>query len=92
MIQSFRCRDTEKLFKGISVKPFRAFEKVARRKLAMLNAATKLLDLKAPPNNKLEALKDDREGEHSIRVNKKWRVCFVWTPNGPEGVEIVDYH
>jgi len=62
------------------------------RKLAMLNRAASLMDLKIPPNNKLEALKGDRKGQHSIRVNDQWRVCFVWTEAGPANVEIVDCH
>jgi proteic killer suppression protein len=62
------------------------------RKLLMLNAAARLDDLRAPPGNRLEALKGDRKGRHSIRVNQQWRVCFRWTDNGPTNVEIVDYH
>jgi toxin HigB-1 len=65
---------------------------VAARKLDMLDAATKLSDLRSPPGNQLEALRGDRAGQYSIRVNRQWRVCFRWTPNGPESVEIVDYH
>ena len=67
-------------------------QRVAARKLAQLNAAESLDDLKAPPGNRLEALKGDRKGQHSIRVNQQWRVCFRWTVHGPEDVEIVDYH
>ncbi len=63
-----------------------------QRKLRMLDAALKLTDLKIPPNNQLEALKADREGQYSIHVNRQWRVCFRWTENGPSQVEIVDYH
>ncbi len=66
--------------------------RIAVRKLAMLNAANELDDLKSPPGNRLEPLKGDRLGQHSIRINDKWRFCFVWTPNGPEDVEMVDYH
>lgn len=62
------------------------------RKLAMLNAATRLDDLRIPPANRLEALKGNRKGQHSIRINDQWRVCFVWTDTGPDAVEIVDYH
>jgi toxin HigB-1 len=65
---------------------------VALRKLDMLDAATRLADLRSPPGNQLEALKGDRAGQHSIRINRQWRLCFRWTPNGPEEVEIVDYH
>jgi proteic killer suppression protein len=71
---------------------FRPFTAVAMRKLAMLNRAGALNDLRIPPGNHLEALKDDRKGQHSIRINKQWRVCFIWTSNGPANVEIVDYH
>lgn len=67
-------------------------ETVAMRKLAMLNRAAVLEDLRIPPNNRLEALQGDRQGQHSIRVNRQWRVCFVWTESGPKDVEIVDYH
>ena len=67
-------------------------ETVAMRKLAMLNRAAALSDLRVPPNNQLEALKGDRFGQHSIRINRQWRVCFVWTDAGPAEVEIVDYH
>jgi len=62
------------------------------RKLTMLEAATSLVDLKSPPGNRLEALGADRKGQHSIRINAQWRICFIWGPNGPENVEIVDYH
>jgi len=62
------------------------------RKLAMLNAATRLDDLRIPPANRLETLKGNRKGQHSIRINDQWRVCFVWTDTGPDAVEIVDYH
>lgn len=91
-IQSFACKDTEDLFNGIRVKRFVNIEKVAMRKLAMLNAAAVLLDLLVPPGNKLEPLKDDRLGQNSIRINAQWRICFVWTLQGPANVEIVDYH
>lgn len=67
-------------------------ETVAMRKLAMLNRAAVLEDLRIPPNNRLEALQGDREGQHSIRINRQWRACFVWTAEGPKDVEIVDYH
>jgi proteic killer suppression protein len=66
--------------------------KVARRKLTMIEAASKLEDLRAPPGNRLEQLQGDREGQHSIRVNDKWRFCFVWTTHGPADVELTDYH
>ena len=93
VIRSFRCKHTEALFtNGICHRHWRAFQKVAERKLAMLDAAKVLKDLSIPPNNKLEALKRDRQGQHSIRINDQYRLCFVWTDSGPEEVEIVDYH
>lgn len=93
MIGSFRGRLTEAVFNGESPKGFPAdLVKVARRKLRYLNSAVDLSDLRVPPGNKLEALKWERLGQHSIRINDQWRVCFVWTPEGPKNVEIVDYH
>lgn len=92
MIRSFRCRDTERLFQRETVRRFKAIETVARRKLRMLQAAQALRDLQVPPGNRLEALKGDRKGQHSIRINDQWRVCFVWTDGGADNVEIVDYH
>ncbi|KAF0242491.1 MAG: Plasmid maintenance system [Planctomycetota bacterium] len=91
-IQSFKCADTERLFGGERVRRFVAIESVAMRKLAMLNRAGRLDDLRVPPGNRLEALKGDHAGQHSNRVNDQFRVCFVWTGNGPTKVEIVDYH
>ena len=92
MIRSFRCKDTERLFQRETVRRFKAIETVARRKLRMLQAAQALRDLQVPPGNRLEALKGDRKGQHSIRINDQWRVCFVWTDGGADNVEIVDYH
>lgn len=80
------------MFEGKRPRRFRAIALVAERKLAQLDAALTLDFLRAPPGNRLEALKRDRSGQHSIRVNDQWRVCFVWTAAGPEDVEIVDYH
>ena len=91
-MQSFKCADTQSLFGGKRVKRFINIESVAMRKLAMLNRAGKLDDLRVPPGNRLEALKGARAGQHSIRVNDQFRVCFVWTAEGPKDVEIVDYH
>lgn len=91
-IRSFRCADTEALYQGLRPRRFRNIEATAERKLQMLDAAQELKDLRAPPGNRLEALLGDRAGWHSIRINDQWRVCFVWTPQGPENVEIVDYH
>ncbi|MGB7903934.1 MAG: type II toxin-antitoxin system RelE/ParE family toxin [Steroidobacteraceae bacterium] len=91
-IKSFKCANTESLFKGARVKRFVNIESVSMRKLAMLNRAGRLDDLKVPPGNRLEALKGNLSGLHSIRVNDQYRVCFRWTPEGPADVEIVDYH
>jgi len=91
-IRSFLCADTEALYENRKPKRFRSIETVAQRKLQMLEDAEELRDLGSPPGNRLEALKDDRRGQHSIRINDQWRVCFTWTVTGPENVEIVDYH
>ena len=93
MIRSFADRATERFFRdGECPARWRSFQSVALRKLDMLDAATRLGDLRSPPGNQLEALKGNRAGQHSIRINRQWRLCFQWTPNGPEEVEIVDYH
>ena len=92
MIQSFKCKDTLALYKGKSPRRFKAFFPVAERKLSQLDAAQTLDFMKAPPGNHLEALKGDRRGQHSVRINVQWRICFVWTDTGPIDVEIVDYH
>ena len=92
MIRSFKSTDAEALFNGKRVAKFANLEKAATRKLQMLDDAVELRDLMAPPANRLEALKGNRKGQHSIRINDQWRICFVWTQAGPEQVEIVDYH
>jgi len=92
MIRSFRDRATERLWMGEFVRQFSAIEKQAVRKLDMVHHARDLSDLRAPPANRLEALGGDRKGQYSIRVNDQWRICFRWTREGPEDVEIVDYH
>lgn len=92
MIISFKCKDTESLANGIRVKRFVSIEKVARRKLRQLQIANHLNDLRVPPGNHLEALKGSRLGQHSIRINSQFRVCFIWTNHGAIDVEIVDYH
>ncbi|MDE2341901.1 MAG: type II toxin-antitoxin system RelE/ParE family toxin [Betaproteobacteria bacterium] len=92
MILSFACPDTEALFQSrISVR-FKSIERVARRKLLQLHAATMLETLRVPPGNQLEALKGRRKGQHSIRINDQWRLCFIWDSEGAREVEIVDYH
>ena len=92
MIQSFRCRHTQDLYEGGSPRPFRAFIGAAERKLQLLDSAQTLDFLCSPPGNRLEAMRGNRAGQHSIRINDQWRVCFVWTDTGPAHVEIVDYH
>jgi proteic killer suppression protein len=92
MIKSFRSADTEALAKGRRVKRFASIESIARRKLRQLEIANVLEDLRIPPGNRLELLKGDRKGQHSIRINDQLRVCFRWTDGGAEDVEIVDYH
>ena len=92
MIVSFADRDTERLASGQRVRGFVGIEVVARRKLRQLEIAGRLDDLKVPPGNRLEALKGNRKGQFSIRINDQWRVCFRWTQAGPADVEILDYH
>ena len=92
MIQSFACADTERLFRRVRVARFTRIEAVARRRLDQLNAAATLSFLRVPPGNRLELMKGDCAGQHSIRVNDQFRLCFVWTAQGPENVELVDYH
>ncbi|MBM3342424.1 MAG: excinuclease ABC subunit A [Betaproteobacteria bacterium] len=92
MIKSFKCADTQALAAGNRVKRFVNIESVARRKLRQLEIAGRLDDLRVPPGNRLEALSGDRAGQHSIRINDQFRICFRWTASGAEAVEIVDYH
>lgn len=93
MIQSFNCTETEKIFCGeASRKLPTQIQHAARRKLRMLAAAERIDDLRIPPGNRLEALTSSRKGQHSIRVNDQWRICFRWTDHGPEDVEMIDYH
>lgn len=91
-IRTFLCQDSEALYEGKHPRRFRNIEAVAQRKLQMLDDAVELKDLRSPPGNRLEALVGDRAGQHSIRINGQWRICFVWTDAGPDRVEIVDYH
>jgi proteic killer suppression protein len=93
MIHSFADRDAEALFHGRFARRIGAdLQRVAQRKLRQLHNAQALRDLAAPPGNRLEQLKGDRAGQHCIRINDQWRICFVWTEGGPQDVEIVDYH
>ena len=92
MIRSFKCSDTQALAAGVRAGRFVNIAAVARRKLRQLEIAGRLIDLRIPPGNRLDALKGKRAGQHSIRINDQWRVCFHWTKSGPEDVEIVDYH
>lgn len=92
MIRSFRCGDTEALARGDPARRFAAIAGVARRKLRQLEIAGRLDDLRIPPGNRLEALKGDRAGQYSIRINDQWRVCFRWVEAAADDVEIVDYH
>lgn len=92
VIKSFRSADTRTLFETGKSRRFGSIITVATRTLTLLDAATTLEFLKSPPGNHLEALKGDRKGQHSIRINDQWRLCFRWTSAGPEDVEIADYH
>ncbi len=92
MIRSFRCTEAKAIYDGYGSRKFRAIELQARKRLRWLGAATSLADLGAIRGNRLEALKGDRAGQHSIRINDRWRVCFTWRDGNAHDVEIVDYH
>ena len=93
MITSFKCSETEKVFRGrFSKKLPQDIQRLAERKLIMLHFAKVLTDLRIPPANRLEALTGERSGQHAIRINRQWRICFKWHPDGARNVEIVDYH
>lgn len=92
MVKTFKCPHTQELSKGTQVSRFANIAAVARRKLRQLDIANQLSDLRVPPGNRLEALKGDRAGQYSIRINDQFRLCFRWTGTGAEDVEIVDYH
>ena len=92
MILTFADKDTEKLAKLEHVAKFMQFERIALHKLTQLDVANHLSDLRIPPGNRLEQLKGDREGQYSIRINDQYRICFIWSDNGPRNVEICDYH
>ncbi|MGN2434310.1 type II toxin-antitoxin system RelE/ParE family toxin [Pseudomonas syringae] len=92
MIVSFKCVYRRYLFLQGKTRLWPSIKSVAERKLAMLDAATSILDLRSPPGNRLEALDGSRSGQYSVRINAQFRICFVWSINGPEDVEIVDYH
>jgi len=92
VIVSYRNLESAAFAEGHRVERFRAIESVLRRKIRQLQIATRLADLRIPPGNRLEALRGSRAGQHSIRVNNQYRICFRWTPAGPEDVEVVDYH
>jgi toxin HigB-1 len=92
VIKSFRCKDAERLHLRERVPRFRSIERIAQRKLRQLDAAADLRDLNSPPGNRLEALKGDRQGQHSVRINQQRRLCFRWSDGDAYDVEIVDYH
>jgi len=92
MIRSFKDRETRRFFEGRRVAAFHGIAERAVRRLTLLDNAETLRDLAALPSNRLETLRGDRAGQHSIRINMQWRICFRWTDEGPCDVEIVDYH
>lgn len=92
MIKSFKCKKTKELVETGRTRHFSAIKRTAERRLQQVMSAVALEDLRSPPGNQLEELSGDRAGQHSIRINKQWRLCFRWTDDGAEDVEIVDYH
>lgn len=93
MIKDFKCKETQKLFGGVFIKKLPTdIQRIALRKLKILDAVTILDTLKVPPGNRLEALKGERKGQHSIRINDQWRICFAWSDGNAFDVEIIDYH
>ena len=93
MIRNFSCKETELIWQGVQSRKLPpSIQQVARRKLRILNSARNINDLRIPPNNRLEALKGQRKGQYSIRINKQWRICFIWATGVVSNVEIVDYH
>ncbi|MFO7667815.1 MAG: type II toxin-antitoxin system RelE/ParE family toxin [Desulfobacterales bacterium] len=93
MIKSFRDKETEKIFnRRLSGKLPQNVQRIARKKLVILDSALEINDLRTPPGNRLEALKGDRKGQHSIRINNQWRICFRWSDGNADDVEITDYH
>ncbi|MDX2113643.1 MAG: type II toxin-antitoxin system RelE/ParE family toxin [Alphaproteobacteria bacterium] len=93
MIKSFACAETERIRDGLASRRFPPdIQQTARRKLRYLHQAANINDLRVPPGNRLEALKGNRKGQHSIRINDQWRICFYWLDDNAEDVEIIDYH
>ena len=93
MIRSFKCKKTQKLYEsGECDKQFLPFQRAAEKALRKLEAAEELYDLRSPPSNRFEALKGERKGQYSIRINDRWRLCFTWNDKSPEDVAIIDYH
>lgn len=92
MIRSFRCKQTRALFEGTCPRAWLSIRRAAERKLQLLDSAQTLAFLRSPPGNRLESLSGDRRGQYSLRINDQWRLCFTWTDNGADAVEIVDYH
>ena len=93
MIKDFKCKETESIFNGLFSKKLpQTIQRLAERKLIMIHRSVKIDDLRVPPANRLEALSGNRKGQHSIRINRKWRICFEWREDGIHSVEIVDYH